>query len=354
MGFLSDRNRLYWVLQLGGWGTFLGGSFILANIFNLEYPEAIIINRTIAMTLTGLLVTHLLREILKRSGLMQKKLERSIPWLLLALALSSFVYGLLVLAAFETFDLYLSQEVIEKLNIGQLLLAVSMEMSTIMLAWLTVYCFYHYYADSRKRQLDQLKLEGVIKQMELKTLKAHLNPHFIFNSLNSIRALVDLDPARARRAITELSNLLRGSLQTEQAQLVPLQKEIDMIRDYLALESIRFEDRMQIDWQIEEDTLALPVPPMMLQTLVENAIKHGIGTRPQGGRIIIRSTREPIGRQHVLEILNTGTLNGAVLNNGFGISSTQSRLQLLYGADARFEIASLPDDIVKATVRIPL
>jgi two-component system, LytTR family, sensor kinase len=354
MGLLSNRNRLYWALQLGGWGTFLAGSFFLANFFDLEYPETILVNRTIVIVLTGLLVSHLLRDSLKNSGLMQKKLEQSIPWLLLSLALSSFVFGFLVLACFEAFDLYLSQEVIEKLNMGQLLLAVSLEMGSIMLVWLAIYCFYHYYADSRQRQLDQLKLEGVIKQMELKTLKAHLNPHFIFNSLNSIRALVDLDPARARRAITELSNLLRGSLQTEQAQLVPLQKEVEMIRDYLALESIRFEDRMQVEWQIAEDTLSLPVPPMMLQTLVENAIKHGIATRPEGGRIIITSHRRLTDFLHVLEIVNTGELNGAVLNAGFGIGSTRSRLQLLYGEAARFDIVAWNDHFVKATVSIPL
>jgi two-component system LytT family sensor kinase len=354
MGFFSNRNRLYWLLQLGGWGTFLAGSFLLAILFNMPYPEAIIINRAIAMALTGLLVSHLLREILRKAKLMQKKLEQSIPWLLLALALSSFLYGLLVLAAFETFDLFLSQEVIEKFNTGQLLLAVSFEMSTIMLVWLIIYCIYHYYTDSRQRQLDQLKLEGVIKQMELKTLKAHLNPHFIFNSLNSIRALVDLDPARARRAITELSNLLRGSLQTEQGQLVPLQQEIDIIRDYLALESIRFEDRMKVEWQIAEDTLALPVPPMMLQTLVENAIKHGIGTRSEGGCITIRSYRQNQYENLVLEIVNSGTLNGAAIQPGFGIGSTQSRLELLYGSQARFELSQLSDQTVKAIVSIPL
>jgi LytS/YehU family sensor histidine kinase len=190
--------------------------------------------------------------------------------------------------------------------------------------------------------------------MELKTLKAHLNPHFIFNSLNSIRALVDLDPARARRAITELSNLLRGSLQTEQGQLVPLQQEIDIIRDYLALESIRFEDRMKVEWQIAEDTLALPVPPMMLQTLVENAIKHGIGTRSEGGCITIRSYRQNQYENLVLEIVNSGTLNGAAIQPGFGIGSTQSRLELLYGSQARFELSQLSDQTVKAIVSIPL
>lgn len=354
MGFFSNRNRLYWVLQLGGWGMFLAGTFLLANIFNLEYPENIIIKRTIAMAFTGFWVSHWLRLLLKHFRLLQKKLEQSIPWLLVALIFSSLLYGLLVLASFEAFDLFLSQEAVEKFNMGQLLLAVSLEMGTIILVWLAIYCFYHYYADSRQRQLDQLKLEGMIKQMELKTLKAHINPHFIFNSLNSIRALVDLDPSRARRAITELSNLLRGSLQTEQAQLVPLQKEIDTIRDYLALESIRFEDRMQVDWHIADNTLSLSVPPMMLQTLVENAIKHGIGTRPEGGRITISSYRQEPYQHHVLEIVNTGELHDSVQPAGFGISSTQSRLELLYGGVARFEIIQQEDRTVKATVRIPL
>jgi LytS/YehU family sensor histidine kinase len=236
----------------------------------------------------------------------------------------------------------------------QLLLAVSLETGFLMLVWLALYCFYHYYSDSRQRQLDKLKLEGIIKQMELKTLKAHLNPHFIFNSLNSIRALIDLDPARARLAITELSNLLRGSLQIEQGPLAPLQQELDIIRDYLALETIRFEDRMKVDWQIAADTLALSVPPMMLQTLVENAIKHGISNRPAGGSITIRSFRQNQNENLILEIVNSGTLNGTVIRPGFGISSTKSRLQLLYGANARFELTQLPDQTVKAFVSIPI
>lgn len=354
MGIFSNRNRLYWLLQLGGWGAFFGGSFLVASLFDLEYPRGLITKRTLVIALTGLFVSHLLRVAIKLSSLLQKKIEQSIFWLLLALALASVVHGILVLASFEAFDLYISQEVVERLNMGQLLLAVSLETGSLMLVWLALYCFYHYYADSRQRQLDKLKLEGIIKQMELKTLKAHLNPHFIFNSLNSIRALIDLDPARARRAITELSNLLRGSLQTEQGQLVPLQQEIDIIRDYLALESIRFEDRMKVDWQIAEDTLALSVPPMMLQTLVENAIKHGISNRSAGGSITIRSFLQNQHENLILEIVNSGTLNGSVIHPGFGISSTQSRLQLLYGADARFELTQLPDQTVKAFVSIPL
>jgi LytS/YehU family sensor histidine kinase len=116
----------------------------------------------------------------------------------------------------------------------------------------------------------------MVKELELQTIKAHINPHFIFNSLNSIRALVDENPERARKAVTELSNILRSSLQSDKMETVSLQKELSIVKDYLALEYMRFEDRLKIVYDIDEDTLDRPVPPMMLQTLVENAIKHGI------------------------------------------------------------------------------
>ena len=142
---------------------------------------------------------------------------------------------------------------------------------------------YHYVTKSRKQQLDTLRLESLVKELELQTIKAHINPHFIFNSLNSIRALVDENPQRARKAVTELSNILRSSMQSEKMETVPLEKELNIVKDYLALENMRFEDRLKIEYQIDEDTLDQPVPPMMLQTLVENAIKHGISKQINGG-----------------------------------------------------------------------
>src|SRR5205085_6678051 len=119
----------------------------------------------------------------------------------------------------------------------------------------------------------------LLRKLELKTIKAHINPHFIFNALNSIRALIDEDPNRARNAVTHLSNILRSSMQAEKLETVPFEKELNIVKDYLALEYIRFEERLKIEYSIEGATLNQPVPPMMLQTLVENAIKHGIGKR---------------------------------------------------------------------------
>ena len=165
---------------------------------------------------------------------------------------------------------------------------------------------WHYLERNRKDEVDKLSLEKTVKELELNTIKSHINPHFIFNSLNSIRALVDENPQRARTAITELSNILRSSMQVEKMETVPLHKELDIVKDYLALEQMRFEERLKIEMDIDEDTLEQPVPPMMLQTLVENAIKHGISKKINGGivKVISRFTNN----HFELVVQNTGWL----------------------------------------------
>ena len=200
--------------------------------------------------------------------------------------------------------------------------------------------------------MDTLQLEALIKELELKTIKAHINPHFIFNSLNSIRALIDENPSRARTAITELSNILRSSMQVDKAETVSFEKELNIVKDYLALENMRFEDRLKVEYEIDEDTLDQQVPPMMLQTLVENAIKHGISKHIRGGTIKIISDFR--NHYHEMAVQNTGNLNGGLNAEGSGLSSTQNRLGLLYGDKATFEIKQVAPSIVEARVLIPV
>ncbi|MBL7726579.1 MAG: histidine kinase [Dinghuibacter sp.] len=220
--------------------------------------------------------------------------------------------------------------------------------------WLLIYMMIHYLERVRKAEVDQLKLESTVKELELKTIKAHINPHFIFNSLNSIRALVDENPERARRAITELSNILRSSMHAEKLETTPLERELDIVKDYLALEQMRFEDRLKIEYHIDEDTLDQQVPPMMVQTLVENAIKHGISKLVNGGVVKIHS--DFINNYYELRVLNTGTLNHENLleNGGFGLKSTQDRLKLLFGPDALFSINETGDNMVEVKVQLPV
>jgi hypothetical protein len=237
---------------------------------------------------------------------------------------------------------------------------VSIYYNLLLIAiWMLIYIVYHYVEKNRNDQFDRLKLETTVKELELKTIKSHINPHFIFNSLNSIRALVDENPTRARRAITELSNILRSSMQAEKSETVTLAKELDIVKDYLALEQMRFEERLQIEFDIDEDTLQQQVPPMMLQTLVENAIKHGISKQVMGGVVRIVAVFKDNVMQ--LQVQNTGQLSAAVNGSGplpegqgFGIKSTQDRLNLMYQGKAVFEIKNLNPAMVESKVTLPV
>ncbi|MEO8819821.1 MAG: histidine kinase [Ginsengibacter sp.] len=217
--------------------------------------------------------------------------------------------------------------------------------------WLLLYMIWHYLERNRKDEVDRLNLEKTVKELELKTIKSHINPHFIFNSLNSIRALVDENPKRARTAITELSNILRSSLQVEKMETVPLHKELDIVKDYLALEQMRFEERLKVEMDIDEDTLNQPIPPMMLQTLVENAIKHGISKMISGGtiKIISRIT----GKDFELIVQNTGSLKKDT-NEGFGIKSTRDRLKFLFDGNAYFKVKEIEGGKVESKIVIPV
>lgn len=300
------------------------------------------------MVSVGILITHLLRWVIQQLNWLLQPIEKVLPKLFLAVIIASLTCSLLFLEISEYFNL---SDTSSKLNFSSKLLATTMDIGLFIIPWVLIYYFYHYISKSRKQQLDTLKLEALVKELELKTIKSHINPHFMFNALNSIRALIDENPLRARNAITELSNILRSSMQTEKSETVPFEKELDIVKDYLALEHIRFEDRLQIEYQIDEETLDQPVPPMMLQTLVENAIKHGIGKQEKGGMVKVISDFK--GNYHEMIVQNSGSLNGHINGDGFGLSSTKNRLHLLFGEKANFEITQY-DGLVEAKVSIPI
>ena len=217
--------------------------------------------------------------------------------------------------------------------------------------WLLIYMIWHYLERNRKDEVDRLNLEKTVKELELKTIKSHINPHFIFNSLNSIRALVDENPKRARTAITELSNILRSSLQVEKMETVPLQKELDIVKDYLGLEQMRFEERLKVEMEIDEDTLSQQIPPMMLQTLVENAIKHGISKRINGG--LIKIIAKFSDNDFVLIVQNSGNLEKKC-HEGFGFKSTRDRLKFLCNGNAYFKVEEIEGTKVQSKIVMPV
>jgi sensor histidine kinase YesM len=346
-GFLYKIPK-YWIFQAAGWGM-----FIFINIFfavTFERFNLSIVGRLTIFVGIGLLFSHFMREVIRRSNILQRSLNYQIIGFILITVLFAIIVGVFDSFLTKVFQVRNTQE--KGLSESEVIIANAFYAFVYFFMWNCIYFIYHYIDKSRKQQLDTLKLQALVKELELKTIKAHINPHFIFNALNSIRALIDENPSRARNAITELSNILRSSMQAENLETVTLGKELDIVRDYLALEHIRFENRLRVEYDIDEETLDQPVPPMMLQTLVENAIKHGISKNVQGGVVKIISDFK--GTNHELIVRNTGKLNGEMRKEGFGLHSTANRLGLLYGQEATFEIHDTTENMVEARVTMPV
>ncbi len=349
---MSKFISKYWSYQLFGWGVFCVTNIFFAITF--KNLDTIFICGLLVYLGIGLIISHLMRFVIKDLKVLTWQVQRQIIGFIAITFCFAIVASILESLLVKYFHLLRTTETGGKeLDISRLILSNFFTSFIFFFMWNSIYYIYHYVEKSRKQQLDTLKLETLVKELELKTIKSHINPHFIFNALNSIRALVDENPVRARSAITELSNILRSSMQAEKLETVPLHRELDIVKDYLALEQMRFEERLRVEMNIDEDTLDQPVPPMMLQTLVENAIKHGISKQVNGGVITIIS--DFVGDHHELVVRNSGQLATARLNGeGFGIRSTQDRLNLLYQDKASFDIHNLSPDTVESKVIMPL
>jgi two-component system, LytTR family, sensor kinase len=342
-------RKYYWWCQVAGWGIVVLALVFFASTFEQKITPKLL-ERQFVVMLSGILTTHLFRMVIRKSNWLMQAVEKVLPKLLMGVIVTSVIMSLVQIGIYDLINLSDSSK--HKLGFTTRILGHVLENGLIIFPWTMIYYFYHYIEKSRKQELDTLKLESLVKELELKTIKSHINPHFIFNALNSIRALIDENPGRARTAITELSNILRSSMQTEKQETVTFEKELNIVKDYLALEHIRFEDRLKVEYEINEDTLDQPIPPMMLQTLVENAIKHGISKQVNGGMVKIISDFR--GGYHELVIRNTGYLNGSLSNDGFGLISTRNRLQILFGEKANFDIKETNGNTVQATVLIPV
>lgn len=224
--------------------------------------------------------------------------------------------------------------------------------SLAFLIWSTVYFLINTLENFRKAEIENLKWEALRTETELNRLKSQLNPHFMFNAMNVIRALVDENPSRSKDAITQLSGLLRNTLQFGKLKVVSLQQELEVVRDYLSLESARMEERLRIKWEIDPESETFEVPPLMLQTLVENCIKHGISKLPEGGDVLIKTSLTENGLKILLE--NSGRYDATLKpESGFGLKNSLERLSLLYGESASLTIKNSGNNSVLTEVFIP-
>jgi hypothetical protein len=358
------KERLYVLCQAGGWMFFLVLQIVFITLFrdnaasNKSTPMEIYLSlgRVVA---EGLLLTHFARIYLSRWGWKELGWRRLIPRILLmALTLSAAwtVIG-------YTIDIGLLRlEYSGKYPLWLLMASSLVNGALMMVGWLCLYFFYHIFERLNRLQVEQLRLAASVKEAELRALKSQVNPHFLFNSLNSLRALIDEDAPRAREAVTRLANMLRYSLQSGQLETVPFVEELRIVEDYLALEQIRHENRLRVRWDVAEDvyTAAVLVPPMLLQTLVENAVKYGIGTRREGGELSIAARIEGVALH--IRVSNPGDLSEpassaaarAGSSTGVGLRNASERLRMLFGDRASLTLLSEPAGCVTADVLIPL
>ncbi len=211
-------------------------------------------------------------------------------------------------------------------------------------------------AKLKEKEKQAAELKALAREREVAALKAQINPHFLFNTLNSINAMVTRDPEEARKMIVQLADLLRYALDSLNHMRIPLRKEVDFVKAFLDLEQKRFGERLQVDYDISAETLSVPVIPMVLQPLVENAVNHGIAPKEDGGKISLK-IKPAFGRVD-FDISDTGVgMNGrssSAESKGIGLSNTDARLQKIYGSEAALSHGSLNGAGFQVKFSIPI
>ena len=340
---LLARINWYWTFQLAGWGAL--------TLFNSVYGGSsqlrIVVTISCWGSLGGLLLSHLWHGVLRRYG-----------WAANGLRWKRIVPSLILLAAIQTASVTAAFHVMYPPDV----LRGLAWLPGALLFWFGVFLtwtVFYFTALSLRRathlEAETLRLQLHGREAELRALQAQVNPHFFFNSLNSVRALIFEDRDAAAHMIDQLAGLMRHALQSGQHATVPLAAELDAVRAYLAIEQIRFEERLRVSFAIEISAPALEhvrVPPMAVQTLVENAVKYGVEASADGGDIRIAAQRGAGVDMLRIEVANTGELRGASGSTGIGLRNARQRLQLACGERASLALRQQAG-WVYATIDLP-
>lgn len=337
---------VYWATQFTGWALYL---IVFGLLTYWEKGVTARMDVVIAHYAIGIGVSHGMRGVIVHNRWLEKSIGYTLPRLILvalSLAVAAFaletVVHAIILGPGSFAQIWNISEITGRVINWTFLLSI----------WSFGYFAYIYFIRHRRDEIRNLRLETANRENQLGTLRAQMNPHFMFNALNSIRALIDEDPDQAKRAITQLSAILRNAMATVKRRTVPLGEELDIVKAYLALEAIRYEERLRVQFDVEEGLEREPVPPMVLQTLVENAVRHGVARLPQGGELRIGVHR---GLGHmVLSVSNSGHYEpGKINGSGIGLRNTRKRLDLIYGGQANMHIGNR-DGMVVTEVEIPM
>lgn len=350
---LEDEHKLFWVLHVGGWLAF-GIVNFLSGLIHDKTPDYIV--PTMAYVVWGLLVSLGLRYVYR--ALWQRPwwliAAFALPALLMSGALFSSGQAIMYVNTYTTeWRLERYQDYLTNLPLALYL----------MLAWSGMYFGIKYYRMLQKQSEKALKATAMAHEAQVKMLRYQLNPHFLFNTLNAISTLIlEGSDNTANAMVTRLSSFLRHSLYQHPAHRVSLKKELEALNLYLSIEKIRFPERLQVTQDISEDARLALVPSMILQPLIENAVKYAVAPREEGGHITIRAFTH--GDQLFLSVCDDGpgcdpsVLFGSAeddnaVGKGVGLRNSRERLRVLYGDAAGVDVRRLDPRGLCVTMNLP-
>lgn len=335
---LFARIHWYWPLQLAGW--------CCVPLFLMSYGLGIGTNlRFIAVCWWGAAAGMLLSDLWHRQS-KRRWPTGQLPWRAMAVAVPALAAAN---TAIQTLGFVVFRPFGDIHGIAWLPQAL-LFWAGMHLGWNVCYATAMALRRASRFEAETLRLEVLAKDAELRALQAQVNPHFFFNSMNSVRALIYEDPDAAARMIDQLASLMRYALQSERTETVALAHELEAVHSYLAIEKIRFEERLRVSVHLEPGLERVAIPPMALQTLVENAVKHGVESRAGGSDIRIEARRHD-GAVHI-EIANQGTIVAHQNTTRVGLRNTRQRLALALGPAAMLDLSER-HGWVRATLTLP-
>ena len=344
----QDTRRDYWLCQLAGWSALLVIAMLSVTSDDLDDSVRFGMAKAFCV-LTAFALSHGWHALLKRRNWLGRFPEAPVRPL---------VAGLLLLAILETGALLLADmlfrggELLRDGDVGVIdyILLVILWFG-VFAVWTLCYAIALTRRRARHSELEKLQLQVSVKDAELRALQFQVNPHFFFNSLNSIRALIYADPPAAANAVSQLAGMMRQRLQADPGSTIPLGTEMAAVSAYLGIEKLRFDERLQVSIDVDPALASTPVPPMAVQTLVENAIKHGVERMVAPCQVVIAARLGEDGLVRI-EIRNQGRLAQSSTSTRLGLSNTVQRLALQCGPQASCVLAE-EDGWVRATVTLP-